>query len=109
MDLINFNEFKKLDIRVGTIIEVKKVEGANKLLCLKVNLGNEERQIVAGIYEFYPNFQELVGKQVPILANLEPQIIRGLESQGMVLAVDSNSSAVLLHPEKKVIEGSAIR
>jgi methionine--tRNA ligase beta chain len=109
MGRINFDDFKKLDIRIGTITEIKKVDGADKLLCLKVNLGNEERQIVTGIYEFYPNYQELVGKQVPILANLEPRIIRGLESQGMILAADSEDKAVLLYPSEKVISGSKVR
>jgi methionine--tRNA ligase beta chain len=106
--MINFDEFQKLDIRIGTILEAEKVEGADKLLKLKVDLGNEQRIIVAGIAETYKP-QTLVGKQLPILTNLEPRTIRGIESQGMILAAVVEEKAVILKPAKKVPSGAKVR
>jgi len=106
--MINFDDFQKLDIRIGTILEAEKVEGTDKLLKLKVDLGNEQKTIVAGIAETYKP-QLLVGKQLPILANLEPRTIRGIESQGMILAAVIGEKAVILKPAKKVPSGSKVR
>lgn len=106
---ITFDEFKKLDIRIGTIISCEKVQDADKLLRLEVDFGEFKRQIVSGIAEFYPP-EDLVGGQCPFILNLEPRTIRGIESQGMILAADpGDDSAVLLHPDKKVLEGAIIR
>ena len=105
---ISFDDFKKLDIRIGKIIAAEKVEGTDKLLKLKIDLGNEERQLVAGIAEVYQP-EELVGKQIPVLANLEPKKFKGLESQGMILAADDNGRPILLHPEKEIPAGSIVR
>jgi len=106
--MINFEDFNKLDIRIGTILEAGKVEGADKLLKLVVDLGEEKRIIIAGIAQDY-NPEELEGKQIPILTNLEPKKLRGIESQGMILAVDIDNKAILLHPDKQVPNGSKIR
>lgn len=106
--MISFEDFQKLDIRIGTILEAEKVEGADKLLKLKVDLGDEQRTLVAGIAEDYKP-EEIIGKQIPILTNLEPRTIRGIESQGMILAAVIDDKAVLLHPDKKVSNGSKIR
>jgi len=106
--MISFDDFQKLDIKIGTILEAEKVEGADKLLKLKVDLGDEQRILVAGIAETY-NAEKIIGKQIPILINLEPKKLRGIESQGMILAVETDGKAVLLHPEKKVANGSKIR
>jgi len=121
--MINFDDFQKLDIRIGTILKAEKVEGADKLLKLKVDLGPsttlgasssnssgqaEQRTIVAGIAESYKP-QLLIGKQLPILTNLEPRIIRGIESQGMILAAVVGEKAVILKPAKKVPSGTKVR
>lgn len=109
METITFEDFKKLDIRVGTIIACEKVEGADKLLRLEVDFGDFKRQIVSGIAQFYTP-EDLVGKQCPFILNLEPRTIRGVESQGMLMAADpGDDSAVLLYPDKKVPEGAIIR
>lgn len=106
--MISFEEFNKLDIRIGTILEAEPVPNTDKLLKLKVDLGNEQREMVAGIADEYKP-EDIKGKQVPILANLEPRTIKGIESQGMILAIDIDGKATLLFPDKKVPNGSKIR
>lgn len=104
---ITFDDFKKLDIRIGTIVVAEKVEGADKLLRIELDMGDEKRQIVSGIAEFYAP-EDLVGKQIPILTNLEPRTFRGVESHGMMLAAD-DGRPMLLHPQVKVSAGSVVR
>jgi len=106
--MINYEDFNKLDVRIGTILEAEKVEGADKLLKLLVDIGGEKRTLVAGIAETYTP-EEIIGKQIPILTNLEPKKFRGIESQGMILAVDIEGKATLIHPDKKVPNGSRVR
>lgn len=106
--MISFDDFNKLDIRIGTIIEAESVPETDKLLKLKIDLGDEQRELVAGIAETYKP-EEIIGKQVPILTNLEPKTIKGIESKGMILAIDIDGKATLLHPDKKVPNGSKIR
>jgi tRNA-binding protein len=85
MDLIDINEFTKVDLRVGVVKHAERVPGSKKLIRLIVDLGVEERQILAGLAEFYdPN--QLIGKYVIVVANLKPKKMMGLESQGMILA-----------------------
>ena len=105
--MINFDDFQKLEIKVGTILEAEKIEGADKLLKLLIDLGEEKRTIVAGIAESYRP-KSIVGKQVPILTNLEPRVLRGVESQGMILAAVIDEKAILLKPTKKVPNGTKI-
>ncbi|PJE63892.1 tRNA-binding protein [Candidatus Roizmanbacteria bacterium CG10_big_fil_rev_8_21_14_0_10_45_7] len=108
--MITIDDFSKLDIRIGTIKTCEKVEGADKLLKLMVDIGNgEERQILTGIAEYFPDISALVGKQIPVLVNLQPRLLRGLESQGMMLAAISDTIPVLLHPAQPVKNGSVIR
>jgi methionyl-tRNA synthetase len=115
-NMINYEDFQKLDIRIGTILEAEPVPETTKLLKLKVDLGDDPstgsgqdiRTLVAGIAETY-NPEELEGKQIPILTNLEPRTIKGVESNGMILAVDIEGKAILLKPLKKVPNGSKIR
>ena len=107
---IKYEDFAKLDIRIGTIESVEAVKNSNKLLKLVVNFGAEKRQIIAGIAEFYKP-EELVGKQCPFLINLEPKKLKGEDSHGMMLAVDTTGhkgDCFLLHPNKKVPDGSKI-
>jgi methionine--tRNA ligase beta chain len=99
--MITFNDFKKLDIRIGKIISAEKIAGTDKLLKLEIDFGNEKRDVVAGIAGYYQP-QEIIGKEIPVILNLEPRKIRGIESRGMVLAVDVDNKPVLLHPEKEV-------
>ena len=106
--MITFDDFKKLDVRIGRVTAAEKVEGTEKLLRLEVDLGTEQRQIVAGIAESYLPDQ-IVGKLVPIVANLEPRKIRGVESRGMILAVDVEGKPILLHPDREVPPGSLVR
>jgi len=84
---VDYDDFARLDIRIGTIEAVEIVEDADKLLKLTVDLGEDTpRQIISGIREFFDDPQFLVGKQCPFVANLKPRVIRGLESQGMIMA-----------------------
>jgi len=106
MKKIPFKEFQKLDFRAGTVIAAEKVKNSSKLLRLEVDLGKEKRQIIAGIGKQYQP-EKLIGQQIVILANLETKIIFGLESQGMLIAVDDETIA-LLRPDKKVKPGAKI-
>ena len=103
---ITYEEFQKLDIRIGTVLTAENIKGSDKLLKLEVDIG-EKRQIVAGIAKSHDP-AELVGRQVVVMANMKPAKLFGLESRGMVLAGDVEG-AVLLLPEKKVKEGTKVR
>ncbi len=106
---IGFDDFTKMDIRLGTILEAEKVEKADKLLKLTVDTGIDKRTIVSGIAEHYSP-EEIVGKTVQVLLNLEPRKIRGIESQGMVLmAEDENGALSFLVPEKGFTAGGGVR
>lgn len=107
--MILYDDFLKLEIKIGTITEVKIVEGADRLLKLTVDLGEEKsRQIISGIREFFDDSNDLVGKQSQFLTNLEPREIYGLESQGMILASGEGETFTLLHPAKEVPPGTKI-
>ncbi len=87
-ETITFDEFMKIDLRVAKILKAERVPGTSKLLRLEIDLGNEKRQLVAGLAEYYKP-EELEGKTIIVVANLEPKKIRGIESQGMLLATDT--------------------
>ena len=106
--MINFEEFKKVDLRVAKIISAEAVEGSEKLLKLQVDLGEEKRQIIAGIAKQYKP-EELIGCEIVVVANLEPRVLFGLESQGMLLAASDESGPVILIPEKEVLSGTKIK
>ena len=108
MDTITFDDFKKIEIRIGKIISVEKVEGSDKLLKLEVDFGEDKRQIIAGIAKFYAP-EALIGKECPFAYNLAPRMLKGLESQGMILCPSDSSDPVLLHPDKEVPPGSLIK
>ena len=105
-DEISFEEFQKLDLRVAEIIEALRIPKTDRLLKLKVRCP-EERTVVAGIAESYTP-EDLPGKQVILLANLKPAKIRGVLSQGMILAVKDGDKLVLVAPEEKVTPGSKV-
>lgn len=103
-----FDDFTKLDIRVGTVLEAEKVAKTKKLLKLKVDTGLDQRTIVAGIAEHYKP-EEIIGKKVTLLANLEPRKIRGIESQGMLLMAENAVGELsFLTPQKDMENGSSI-
>jgi len=105
--MINFEEFKKMDLRVAKVMKADKIEGSDNLLKLQIDLGTEKRQIIAGIAKFYKP-EDLVGKEIAIVANLEPKKVFGVESKGMLLAAESKDQVVLLVPEKEVPPGTKI-
>ena len=104
---IEYDDFMKLEIRIVKILEAEKVIKSNKLLQLKVNIGGEERSVIAGVGKDYKP-EELIGKKVPMLINLKPRKVMGIESQAMILAAEDDGKLSLLHPDKDVMEGSEI-
>lgn len=110
MNEIEFSEWQKIDLRVGTIIHIESIEGADKLYKLTVDIGEKKIIICAGLKKFYTE-EQLQGKQCIVFVNLKPRMMKGIESQGMLLAAvnDEESSVILLSPEKKIENGSKIR
>jgi len=107
--MINFEDFKKIELRVAKILEAEEIKDSEKLIKLKVSLGEEQREILAGIKKFYSS-ENLIGKNIVIVSNLEPKKMMGLESQGMLLAASGeDGEPVLIMPEKDVPPGSQIR
>ena len=118
--MISFDEFKKLDLRIGKIVAAERMEGSDKLLRLEVDLGSEtqpasegdevrlRRQLVAGVAEHYAP-DALIGREIVVVANLEPKTLKGIESQGMLLAADDAGAPVLLSPERDVPPGSIVK
>ncbi len=107
MEYVSFDDFKKLDLRIGKIMSAERIEGSDKLLKLMVDFGAEQRQIVSGIALWYTP-ESLVGKSCPFILNLEPRMLRGVESQGMILAA-GGESPTLMHPDKDVLPGSLVK
>lgn len=106
---ISFDEFAKMDIRIGTILSAEKVAKTKKLLKLEVDTGLDKRTVVSGIAEYFSP-DDIVGKQVNILVNLAPRKIRGIESQGMILmAEDADGKLVFIQPGQPVKPGSGVR
>lgn len=108
---ITYDDFKKVEIKIGKILEVEIVEDADKLLKLKVDLGEEEpRQILSGIREYFEDPQSLVGKKCPFVTNLAPRTIRGFESDGMIAAVSDkgNGTFSLLEVSEDISPGSQV-
>jgi methionyl-tRNA synthetase len=94
MDIISFQEFKRMDLRVGVILDATRVEGTDKLLKINVDIGSEQRQMVAGIAETYAP-EDLIGKKLIVIVNLQPAVIRGVESQAMLLAAEIDGKAYI--------------
>lgn len=113
-DMVTYDDFAKLEIRIAKIVKAEEIEGADKLLKLTLDVGDPStgsglgrRTVAAGIKAWYKP-EELEGKLVPYLANLEPRNLRGVESQGMILAA-GGEEAVLLHPAKDIEPGTQVR
>ncbi|MBU2100471.1 methionine--tRNA ligase subunit beta [Candidatus Micrarchaeota archaeon] len=104
---ISFDDFLKLDLRTAKIIEVQNIEGRDKLYKLTIEVGKEKRTLVAGLREYYSP-EELQGKTLIIVANLEPKKLGGILSEGMLLAAEENGKVVLLTTDKEIPSGSKI-
>ncbi len=104
---ITIDDFAKLQLKVAKVIEAEKVEGADKLLKLKLDLGGEVRQVVSGIAKHY-TAETIVGKQVVLVANLKPAKLRGIESQGMILAASNENGLVIVSPDGFIEDGSRV-
>ena len=107
--MITIDDLQKIEIRIGKILSAERVEGSEKLLKLSIDLSEPTpRQILSGVAKAVTEPAELVGKFVPIVANLAPRMMMGLESNGMMLCAD-DSSPVFLHPAKDVTPGSLVK
>ena len=107
--MVTIEEFSKIELRVGTVKSAQPHPNANRLLVLKVDIGEEEeRQLVASIRAHYSP-EELVGKQIVVVANLQPAKLRGIESQGMLVAASDGEQVIVLRPEKRTRAGSQVR
>jgi methionyl-tRNA synthetase len=106
--MITIDQFRTIELRVAVVKAAEPHPNADRLLVLRVDLGGEERQIVAGIRASYDP-ATLVGRQVVVVANLEPAMLRGVESQGMLLAASSDAGVVVVSPEKPVPVGAVVR
>ena len=108
MDIVTFDEFKRMDLRVGEIMEAEQVEGTEKLVKMQVNIGTETRQMIAGIADKYAP-EELKGKKIIVIVNLKPAVIRGIESQGMLLAAEVGGKAIIPVFTEDVPAGAKVR
>jgi methionyl-tRNA synthetase len=106
--MITIEQFQQVELRVGTVKEAAPHPNADRLLVLKVDLGTEERQIVAGIRAHYDP-ATLVGTQVVVVANLAPAILRGVESQGMLLAASGDGRLAVVRPAEPVPAGATVK
>ncbi len=107
MSEITFEEFKRIDLRIADVLEAKRVPGTDKLLELRIRIGEGTRTLVAGIADEYAP-EQLVGRKIVVVANLEPRRLRGVESQGMLLAANDGDRAVLLAPDRDVPSGARV-
>ncbi|GMX58452.1 MAG: methionine--tRNA ligase subunit beta [Candidatus Microsyncoccus archaeolyticus] len=105
--MISFEEFQNIDLRIAKVISASRIEESEKLLKVDIELGEERRIIIAGIAKYYSP-EELIGKSVVVIANLEPRTILGMESQGMILAVKDEDKLSVLVSDKEVKSGLKI-
>ena len=106
--MVTIEEFKKLEIKIAVIKEVADHPNADRLYIITLDLGNKTKQVVAGIKSSYTK-EELIGKQVVIVDNLAPAVLRGVESQGMILATSDAEGITLISPERKMQLGSVVK
>jgi len=106
--MATIEDFRKLELKVAEIKEVAEHPNADKLYVITVTLGDQTKQLVAGIRGSYQK-EELLGKQVIVVDNLEPLVLRGVESQGMLLAASDENGITVISPEKKVKSGSLVK
>jgi len=109
MDMVTYEEFRKMDLRVAQIIEAERVAGATKILKLKIDIGTEQRQMVAGVAETYAP-EDLVGKKLIVIVNLQPAVIRGIESQAMLLAaITADNKALIPFFDRDIPAGAMVK
>lgn len=106
--MVTYEDFKKLELKVAEIKEVNDHPNADRLYVITIDLGDKIKQVVAGIKNFYQK-EDLIGKQVVVVDNLEPAMLRGVESQGMLLAASDESAIVIVSPERKIRLGSIVK
>ncbi len=106
--MITIEDFRKLELKVAQILQVSDHPDADRLYIVTLDLGDKTKQVVAGIRGFYQK-EELVGKQVVVVDNLEPAVLRGVESQGMLLAASDDTGIVIISPQRKVKLGSVVK
>ena len=106
-EMITIEDFRALDLRIGTVVSAEPHPNADRLIVIKVNLGTEERQLVAGIRDHYSP-EELTGRQLVVVANLKTTRLRGIESQGMILAASTDNQLVILGPEQHIAPGAKV-
>ncbi len=106
--MVSFKEFQQLELRVAEVLEVKPHPNADRLYVLDIKVGEERKQIVAGIRTHYSE-SELIGKKIVVVNNLEPAIIRGVESKGMLLAANDGEKIVVLTPDREIASGAQVR
>ena len=105
--MISFGEFQRMELRVAKVVEVQDHPNADKLLVIKVDIGGEEKQTVAGLKGHY-TAEQLMGKSLVVVSNLEPARLRGVESQAMLLAAQDGDRVVVLTPDQEVQPGSRV-
>ncbi len=106
--MVNIEDFRKIELKVAVIKEVMDHPNADKLYVITVDLGEKTKQLVAGIKGSYQK-EELVGKQVVVVDNLEPAVLRGVESEGMLLAASDENGITIVTPERKIKLGSIVK
>ena len=107
-ETVTYDEWRKLDLRVAEIIEAEQHPNADKLLVLRLKIGEEERTVAAGIKPYYDP-ETLIGKKVIVFTNLQPRTLRGVVSEGMILAAVEGDHVVLLQPEQDIVSGAKIQ
>jgi len=105
---VSYDTFSQLDLRVATVVSAREHPNADKLLLLEIEIGDVKKQIVAGIRDHY-SLDALTGRQIVVVNNLQPAMIRGEESNGMLLAASDGEAVVLLHPDREVGSGAMIK
>lgn len=105
--MITIDQFRSVELKIATIKSAEPHPNADKLMVLQIDLGDEQRQILAGIRNHY-TAEDLIGRQIVVVANLEPAKLRGLESQGMLLAASDEGRVVILMPDKTVQPGAKV-
>jgi len=105
--MISFDDFEKIEMKIGKIISAEPIDGSEKLLKLQVDFGEETRQILSGIAKWYTP-EDLINKQMVFVTNLEPRIMMGLESQGMLLAAEGEEKPILIVPNEITEPGASL-
>lgn len=106
--MVTFEEFKKMELKVADIVEVQDLPDADRLYVITIDLGDTRKQIVAGIKNFYSK-ESLLGRQVVVINNLEPAVVRGVESQAMLLAAQDETGICIVSPERRAKAGSIVK